>query len=100
MNSKKLHIIGIAGVMMLFAVFTLMHQYDWLIPTSPASPISTQTSVPFPDVVEEHGTEDDITHDFSKPFFISESLQNISICMIFEDLVYPQISTPPPDNLI
>lgn len=98
MKTNRLHIIGIFWVTALFAVFTLMHQFDWLIPQSPAAPVAS-TTVPFPDAVEEHGGEDDITHDLSKPVFISVKSSRINIYMIFEDLFVPQVSTPPPNIL-
>jgi hypothetical protein len=97
MNSNKLHIIGVVGVTVLFAVFTLMHQYDWLIPPSPVAPIATSSAVPFPDAVEEHGAEDDLEHELSKLFYIPKESEIKKVYMITGDLFIPQISTPPPD---
>lgn len=99
MKLSNIHIIGIFGVAVLFTVITLVHQYDWLIPPSPTSPLATTSSVPFPDTVEEHG-EDDIEHEFSKTFYIPKETENKRVYMIAEDLFIPQISTPPPDYFI
>lgn len=100
MKSKNLHIIGILGVTGLFTVFTLMHQYDWLLPSSPAAPITASSSVPFPDAFEEHGAEDDLEHELSKLFYIPKESDNKRVYMIAGDLFIPQISTPPPDYFI
>lgn len=100
MRINQLHIIGVIVVTVLFALFTLMHHYDWLLPASPVNVVSTSPAIPFPDAVEEHGGEDDIDHDFSKPSYLPKSLTSKSSYMVFEDLFIPQISTPPPDYMI
>jgi len=99
MNFKRLYIIVVLCVTALFAVFTLMHSFDWLIPPSPVNSVSNTQAVPFPDTVEEHG-EDDLTHSMSESNDIPNSLESKKICMIFEDLFIPQVSTPPPDYII
>lgn len=77
-----------------------MHQYDWLIPPSPVAPLTTSSPVPFPDTFEEHSGEDDLEHEFSKPFYIPKESETIRVYMIAGDLFIPQISTPPPDYFI
>lgn len=84
---------------LLFGVFTLLHEYDWLLPPSPVETVASTTQVPLPDVIEEHGSEDEIEHDEFIEIFISPDQNKIGSYMIYEEKYVPHVSTPPPDRV-
>ncbi|MFP8490191.1 hypothetical protein ACKGJO_13985 [Gracilimonas sp. Q87] len=97
MKVKKQHTVFVLGATLLFGVLTLLHEYDWLLPQSPVDTVVSTSQVPLPDVIEEHGSEDEIEHEDSEPFYVS-SIQSVKgSYMIYEDLFVPHVSTPPPD---
>lgn len=97
MRFRKLNITLVLSATLLFGVFTLMHEYGWLIPPSPVATVASTSQVPLPDVVEEHGSEDAIEHHESNPIFISPILSIKGSYMIYEELFIPHVATPPPD---
>ncbi|MDZ7807594.1 MAG: hypothetical protein U5K71_10810 [Gracilimonas sp.] len=99
MKAKKLHTVFVLGATLLFGVFTLLHEYDWLLPPSPVETVASTSQVPLPDVIEEHGSEDEIEHDDSDPIFIAPIQKDNGSYMIYEDLFVPHVSTPPPDRV-
>ena len=97
MKASQIHIAFVLGATLLFGVFTLLHEYDWLLPPSPVETVASTSKVPLPDVIEEHGSEDEIEHCDSDPIFISPILNTTGSYMISEGLFIPSVSTPPPD---
>lgn len=97
-NSFK-HIAAIAGATLLFLTFTMLHEYDWLIPPSPVNTVASATTVPLPDVIEEHGSEDEIEHDEFLGEIIPLQKKSHPFSMVYRDSYIPNIATPPPDKV-
>lgn len=97
MKAKYLHTLFVISATILFGTFTLLHEYDWLLPPSPVETVASTTQVPLPDVIEEHGNEDEIEHDDFKEFLVSPDHNKQGSYMIDEDRFVPHVATPPPD---
>lgn len=76
-----------------------MHEYDWLLPPSPVETVASTSQVPLPDVIEEHGSEDEIEHFDFNVIYLSADQTNIGSYMIYEDRFVPHVATPPPDMI-
>ncbi len=99
MKAKNLHTAFVIGATLLFGVFTLLHEYDWLLPPSPVQTVASTSQVPLPDVIAEHGSEDEIEHSDFNVFYLSGDQNNIGSYMIDEDRFVPHVATPPPDMI-
>lgn len=97
MKNNYRNIANIFGAVVLFATFSIAHEYGWLIPPSPAPAPVANAQVPMPDVIEEHGSEDEIEHDDSEILFLDIKSQIKKSYMIFGDLFIPNVDVPPPD---
>ncbi|HBQ60010.1 MAG TPA: hypothetical protein DD671_10400 [Balneolaceae bacterium] len=97
-NSRK-NIAGVVGAILLFFSFTIMHEFGWLIPPSPVQTVADTSPVPLPDVIEEHGSEDEIEHEDADPVFISPLKKARNTYMVFRNLYVPSVATPPPDMI-
>jgi hypothetical protein len=81
----------------LFMTFSMMHEFDWLIPSSPVTVSAALSPVPTPDIVEEPGTEDEIEHEES---FYIRNYTDIKYHKGLQsklELRVAQVLSPPPD---
>jgi hypothetical protein len=99
MKLSAKHIIPVLGATLLFLAFTLLHEYDWLLPPSPVSTVASTTTVPLPDVIEEHGSEDEIEHDDFSGEIIPLQKKSHPFSMVYRDLYIPNVAPPPPDMI-
>lgn len=99
MKKTPKNIATVSGAILLFLAFSVMHEFDWLIPPSPVQTVASNTSVPVPDAIEEHGSEDEIEHDDSEPVFLPPTMNVKNSCMISRNLYVPSVATPPPDMI-
>lgn len=97
MRSIKPHIIGIIGATVLFVSFSILHEFDWLIPPSPVATVASTSSVPLPDVIEEHSSEDEIEHENVEPILIPILKKTYKGYIISGGFYAPSVATPPPD---
>ncbi len=97
MKSKNPYTLFVLSATILFGVFTLLHEYDWLLPPSPVETAASTTQVPLPDVIEEHGSEDEIEHEDFKEILVTPDQNKQGSYMIDEDRFVPHVATPPPD---
>ncbi|MDR9419540.1 hypothetical protein [Gracilimonas sp.] len=89
--------IGVLGSIVLFLSFSVMHSYDWLIPPSPVNVEIATSPIPVSDVVEEHGSKDEIEHQRTEPIYLPILPKLYKKYMISGDFYIPSVSTPPPD---
>lgn len=82
---------------MLFFAFSMMHEFDWLIPSNPTAVSTTASAIPMPDVVEESGAEDVIEHEDRGTTYIynGRHLSGVFISLI-KLYTLPEL-IPPPD---
>lgn len=99
MKARNLYPLFVLSATLLFGSFTLLHEYDWLLPPSPVETVASTTQVPLPDVIEEHGSEDEIEHDEYKEIFVTPDQNNKGSYMVYEDRFIPHVATPPPDMI-
>lgn len=81
----------------LFFTFSMVHEFDWLIPASPVAVVSGMVSVPATEVVEESGSEDEIEHEES---FYIRNYTDIKFHKKLKtelELLVSQVLSPPPD---
>lgn len=82
--------------MMLFLTFSMMHEFDFLLPASPVATTSL-SMLSVPDIVEETGAEDEIEHEDSY-VIIPISHDRISrLALLITGLNIARVLTPPPD---
>lgn len=91
------NITGILAAIVLFLSFSMLHEFDWLIPPSPAATVATTSPVPLPDVIEEHISEDEIDHEDVEPILLPILKKAYKGYMISGDFYVPSVATPPPD---
>ncbi|MBD3616811.1 MAG: hypothetical protein HUJ22_09575 [Gracilimonas sp.] len=81
----------------LFIAFSMMHEFDWLIPASPIAVVSGMTSMPITDLAEESGSEDEI--EYEKSFNIRDftDIKYHKRLKSELELIVAQVLSPPPD---
>jgi len=95
MNSEKHKITAVLLSTMLFFAFSMAHEFDWLLPNSPA--IATSVISFSPDFAEEIGCEDEIEFEKSHVIMvISNDKENRSFLSVTH-LFIARVLTPPPD---
>jgi hypothetical protein len=82
--------------MMLFLTFSMMHQFDFLLPASPLSATSLSTMPTF-EIVEETASEDEVEHNDSYVImpFLNDKFTRTDLPTT--GLFIANILTPPPD---
>ncbi|MEQ8525054.1 hypothetical protein [Gracilimonas sp.] len=97
MKQNKTYILQVVLSTMLFFTFSMMHEFDWLIPASPAaSPVAT-SSIPMPDIIEEPGSEDEIEHEDGYTIISDGDNKYFRTSLNRENLYIPPVPLPPPD---
>ena len=81
----------------LFFTFSMMHEFDWLIPANPVAVVSAASAVPVPDIVEETGSEDEIEHENGYKIISYDLKKYFRTSLNFENLHIPAVPLPPPD---
>jgi|GEM_PF-893204 hypothetical protein len=97
MTTEKPYILLIVFSTMLFLTFSMMHEFDWLIPANPATIVSSGSSIPAPDIVEEPGSEDEIEHELGYTVISYSDKKFLVNPFLDLRLFTPQVLTPPPD---
>lgn len=97
MKQNRTYILQVVLSTMLFFTFSMMHEYDWLIPASPAASAVATSSVPMPDIVEEPGSEDEIEHEDGYKIISFSDRKHNRISLSSENLFIPPVLLPPPD---
>lgn len=82
----------------LFFTFSVMHEFDWVIPSSPAA-LSGIASTPMPDIVEEPGIEDEIEYEESYYILNSANIKFTKRLGSEVELYVAQVLSPPPDKV-
>lgn len=82
---------------MLFFAFSMMHEFDWLIPANPAAVAATASPIPTPDIVEEPGAEDEIEHEDGYIIISDSEKKHFRAFLNRENLYIPSVPLPPPD---
>ncbi len=82
---------------MLFFAFSMMHEFDWLLPANPAVSVATTSSIPLTDVLEETGSEDEIEHELGYVIISNLDNQILGQFLISENSYITSVLSPPPD---
>ncbi len=77
---------------MLFFTFSMVHEFDWLLPPSPVA--STVSSF---GIAEEIGCEDEIEHEISYIILSFLNERDIDSSPPVKRLFIARVLTPPPD---
>lgn len=97
MKLIKPYILQVVLSTVLFFAFSMMHEFDWLIPSNPAAVSTTASAIPMPDVVEEPGAEDEIEHeDIVTTYIYNDRLLTGEFISLIK-LYTPPVLIPPPD---
>jgi hypothetical protein len=98
MKILQSNIFSVLAAMAIFLSFSMLHEFDWLIPPSPVTTVATTSAMPLPDIIEEYGSEDEIEHEDSVPLLLPNLIKSFKDYMVSGDLFSPSITTPPPDK--
>lgn len=77
---------------MLLFTFSMVHEFDWLLPPSPVA-----TTVASSGIAEEVGCEDEIEHEISYVILSFSNEQDIDSISPVKRLFIARVLTPPPD---
>lgn len=99
MKQNKNYILQVVFSTMLFLTFSMMHEYGWLIPDSPAASTVATSSVPMPDIVEEPGSEDEIEHEDGYTIISYKNRFFLWASMNLKKPFIPSVPFPPPDRV-
>jgi hypothetical protein len=97
MENKNTHILLVLTSTLLFLTFSMMHEFDWLIPVNPATVAAPLSSIPVTDIVEEPGSEDEIEHEHVYEILPYDNKSFFGTSIALKHLFTPSVPLPPPD---
>lgn len=92
MNPERHNLTAVLLTTMLFFTFSMVHEFDWLLPPSPVA-----TTVTMSGIAEEIGCEDEIEHDNNVVVLIFSNDREIFLVLSPTSLFISRVLTPPPD---
>lgn len=81
----------------LFFTFSMMHEFDWLIPVSPVVVMAGMSSVPATDIAEESSSEDEIEHEESFYIHNYAGIKYFKSLDLKIEFIVSKVLSPPPD---
>jgi len=77
---------------MLFFTFSMVHEFDWLLPPSPVATTAVSSGI-----AEEIGCEDEIEHEIGYVILSFSNERDIDLSPPVKRLFIARVLTPPPD---